>query len=387
MKLDKDTCRRLGMTLFAALAAAICVYFALLRIDAIAGTLDLIRSALTPLTTGIALAYILHPVQVWLEEKLRGKKKRFRRIVKPLSVGMTVLAALVLVTLFMLVVMPQLIDSVKTLIATTPAQLSKLLDTIESYTRANDEIALRFNQLLESAQKSLNDWMENDLLASLLALIGNVLSIANGLVRLFIALIVTVYLMMGWNRYIAQFKKLFLAISKNDALNAAVLETMGQVNRIFTGFITGKLIDSLIIGLLCFVVMTLLGMPYSLLISVIVGVTNIIPMFGPFIGAIPSAFLILLVSPGQCLAFIIFILVLQQVDGNIIGPRILGDSTGLSALYVTIAMLLFSKLFGFFGMIIGVPTFATLYYLVKRLAEAELRRRRLPTDTGEYMKE
>lgn len=387
MKLDKDTCRRLGMTLFAALAAAICVYFALLRIDAIAGTLDLIRSALTPLTTGIVLAYILHPVQVQLEQKLCGKKKRFRRIVKPLSVGITVLAALVLVTLFMLVVMPQLIDSVKTLIATTPEQLSKLLDTIESYTKANDEIALRFDQLLESAQKSLNDWMENELLASLLALIGNVLSIANGLVRLFISLIVTVYLMMGWNRYIAQFKKLFLAISKNDALNTAVLETMAQVNRIFTGFITGKLIDSLIIGLLCFVVMTLLGMPYSLLISVIVGVTNIIPMFGPFIGAIPSAFLILLVSPGQCFAFIIFILVLQQVDGNIIGPRILGDSTGLSALYVTIAMLLFSKLFGFFGMIIGVPTFATLYYLVKRFAEAELRKRRLPTDTGEYMKE
>ena len=125
-------------------------------------------------------------------------------------------------------------------------------------------------------------------------------------------------------------------------------------------------------------------MPYAMLISVIVGVTNIIPMFGPFIGAIPSIFLILLVSPSKCVAFLIFIVVLQQVDGNIIGPRILGNSTGLSALYVTVATLLFGKLLGFLGMIIGVPLFATLYYIVKRLAEYSLKKQNMPVDTSEY---
>ena len=130
--------------------------------------------------------------------------------------------------------------------------------------------------------------------------------------------------------------------------------------------------------------MMILGMPYALLISVIVGVTNVIPMFGPFIGAIPSAFLLLLVSPQKCLIFIIFIIILQQIDGNVIGPRILGNSTGLSALYVTIAILIFGKLFGFFGMIIGVPLFATIYYMIKRLAEYSLKQRGLPTRTSAY---
>ena len=142
--------------------------------------------------------------------------------------------------------------------------------------------------------------------------------------------------------------------------------------------------DSLIVGIICFVCLSLLKIPYGLLISVIVGVTNIIPMFGPFIGAVPSAFLLLLVSPAKCLVFIVFVIILQQVDGNIIGPRILGNSTGLSALYVTVAMLLFGKLMGFLGMIVGVPLFATLYYIVKRLAEYSLGKQGLPTDTDKY---
>ena len=153
---------------------------------------------------------------------------------------------------------------------------------------------------------------------------------------------------------------------------------------IFNGFISGKLVDSLIVGIICFVCLSLLKIPYGLLISVIVGVTNIIPMFGPFIGAVPSAFLLLLVSPAKCLVFIVFVIILQQVDGNIIGPRILGNSTGLSALYVTVAMLLFGKLMGFLGMIVGVPLFATLYYIVKRLAEYSLGKQGLPTDTDKY---
>ena len=159
---------------------------------------------------------------------------------------------------------------------------------------------------------------------------------------------------------------------------------MHQADQIFSGFISGKLLDSLIVGVICFACLTVLKMPYALLVSVIVGVTNIIPMFGPFIGAIPSAFLILLVSPSKCIVFLIFIIILQQLDGNVIGPRILGNSTGLSAFYVTVAMMLFGKLMGFVGMIVGVPLFATLYYIVKRLAEYSLGQQGLPVGTAVY---
>ena len=152
----------------------------------------------------------------------------------------------------------------------------------------------------------------------------------------------------------------------------------------FGGFITGKLIDSLIVGVICYIFMLILRLDYPLIISVIIGVTNIIPMFGPFIGAVPCAFLLLLVSPKQCIIFVIFVFILQQIDGNIIGPMILGDSTGLNSFYVTVAILLFGSLFGFVGMIIGVPLFATIYYVVKRVAEYFLRRRGLPTETSAY---
>ena len=175
-----------------------------------------------------------------------------------------------------------------------------------------------------------------------------------------------------------------ISVSKNEKFNLAVFDVLHQANHIFNGFISGKLVDSLIVGIICFIVMSLLKMPYSLLISVIVGVTNIIPMFGPIIGAVPGAFLLLMISPKQCVIFLIFIVILQQVDGNVIGPRILGNSTGVSALYVTVAILMFGKLWGFLGMLVGVPVFATLYYIVKKFAEQSLRKRGLPTETSEY---
>ena len=159
---------------------------------------------------------------------------------------------------------------------------------------------------------------------------------------------------------------------------------MRQSNKIFGGFISGKLLDSLIIGILCYIGLSFLHMPYTILVSVIVGVTNVIPFFGPYIGAIPSAFLILLVNPQKCIIFIIFILALQQLDGNIIGPKILGDSTGLSAFWVVFSILLGGGLFGFIGMIIGVPTFAVIYYLIKTGVESRLRKKVLPVETLIY---
>ena len=159
---------------------------------------------------------------------------------------------------------------------------------------------------------------------------------------------------------------------------------MRQTHKIFGGFISGKLLDSLIIGILCFIVMSIFNWPYAVLVSVIVGVTNVIPFFGPFIGAIPSAFLILLVDPMTCLYFVIFVFILQQFDGNILGPKILGDSTGLSSFWVIFAILIGGGLFGFIGMLIGVPTFAVIYTLVRSAIEKKLKEKELPCKTEAY---
>ena len=199
-----------------------------------------------------------------------------------------------------------------------------------------------------------------------------------------IAIIVSVYLLMRKDIFAAQSKKIVYSLFPTRAADLIVQEVRSAY-RIMSGFITGKLLDSLIIGVICLVCCNLLQFPYPALISVIIGVTNIIPFFGPFIGAIPCGLLIFLVNPLQAVYFAIFILVLQQFDGNILGPKILGDSTGLASFWVLFSILLFGGLFGFAGMVLGVPVFAMFYSIVSRLVSYGLRARGLPGKTEEYM--
>ena len=198
-----------------------------------------------------------------------------------------------------------------------------------------------------------------------------------------IGVIISVYLLFGKENFSMQSKKAVYAMMKPAHANMLLHLTI-KSNEIFGGFIIGKIIDSAIIGVLCFIGLSLLNMPYTLLVSVIVGVTNVIPFFGPYIGAIPSAILIMLQDPKMGIYFIIFILILQQIDGNIIGPKILGNSTGLSAFWVVFSILLGGGLFGFVGMILGVPTFAVIYYVVKMLVDHRLEQKNLPIETACY---
>lgn len=385
MENDKCTMRRRAMMQFGVLAAAITLYFVFLRFDAVAGVLQTVTKAIQPVVIGFVLAYILRPVAVWLEKKLSSVKP-ISKVARGISIALTMIATICIIWAFCAVVIPQLVESVGGLIAVLPEQMTSLEQTIEEYLQTNEEAAAQFAEVAASVQQYLTDWVQKNLLGSLTAVISNVMGMVSAVISLILSLIVSLYLLLGWERYGAQCRKLFLAYSRNEAFNRDVFESLKHVNGIFNGYIIGKILDSAIVGAICFVGMMILRMPYAILISVIVGVTNVIPVFGPFIGAIPSAFLILLVSPAQCVAFLVFILILQQADGNIIGPHILGDSTGLSALYVTIAILLFGKLLGFVGMLIGVPVFATLYYLVKRVTERRLKARNEPWQTEEYMK-
>lgn len=241
--------------------------------------------------------------------------------------------------------------------------------------------------IYNKALSHLEQWISTDLLSFMNVLLSSIttsiINIFSHLLNFIIGIIVSIYVLISKERFAGQGKKILYAVFKPNAANT-VVTIMRQSNKIFGGFISGKLLDSLIIGILCYIGLSFLQMPYKELVSVIVGVTNIIPFFGPYIGAIPSAFLILLVSPRKCITFLIFVLILQQLDGNIIGPKILGDSTGLSAFWVVFSILLGGGLFGFIGMIIGVPTFAVLYYLIKTAVESRLKRKMLPVETLTY---
>ena len=371
------------ITNFLTLAAAIALLFALLHLGEITSGISTFFSALEPLWVGMAFAYLLCPVASFFEEKLSHFKK-ISRFARPLSVLITSLAVLAFFSLLCAVLLPQLITSVSELAGSLPRLVEAQLQRLQKFLASNNQFASKSTELIESAENMLVTWIKTNLLNTVYNIATSVMTVGSAIINLLLSFIIMIYLLLDRERYINQCRKMFHTVSRNERVNDAVYDTLRQANKMFGGFISGKLIDSLIVGVICFVFMLILGMDYPLIISVIVGVTNIIPMFGPFIGAIPSAFLLLLVSPKQCIIFLIFIIVLQQVDGNIIGPRIMGDSIGLPALYITIAILMFGSLFGFIGMIIGVPTFATLYYVVKRISEYFLRKRGLPTETSAY---
>lgn len=205
----------------------------------------------------------------------------------------------------------------------------------------------------------------------------------NEVTNILIGIIVSLYVLFSKEKFSAQAKKAVYALMSPAHANMAP-HIVGKSNQIFSGFIIGKVIDSLIIGILCYIGTAMLKMPYAPAVSVIVGVTNVIPFFGPYIGAIPSIILIALVNPMKGVYFLVFILLLQQLDGNVIGPKILGDSTGLSAFWVVFAILLGGGLFGFIGMIMGVPTFAVIYYIIQMLINSKLEKKNLPTESEKY---
>jgi len=298
--------------------------------------------------------------------------------------------------------LPQVYFSVIGLIRAMPDYISSLQVWLADFLKSNPDIRAILMPVYETAAASLQEWLQRDLLPRLetmestLKLLESVflpgftgvaavmLEILYWLKDALIALIITVYLLVRKDTFAAQSKKIVYSILPTKKADFIVDETRNAY-RILSGFIIGKIIDSLIIGLICFVGTTAFGFPYPSLISTVVGVTNVIPFFGPFIGAIPCFFLILLVNPMQSLYFALFILALQQFDGNILGPKILGESTGLDAFWVLFSILLFGGLFGFTGMVLGVPVFAMIYSILNRLVRNGLTRRGLPLETDLYL--
>ncbi len=339
---------------------------------------------LSPVIWGFAIAYLLNPLFNLFGRACEGieKKKPRPRLKKFIQIVSTYVVLLAAVTLLGWVIVPQMVASV-----------SGLVQNFQSYASSAQQAANSFINSLNLSPDILQQLQEmtDNLMSSLLSLVSTALphiydfliGVGNGVKNLLIGLIISVYVLWDRDRFAAQVKKMLFAVMKPDHA-ASFIRGCASTHRTFSGFINGKILDSLIIGILCFIGMSIFGMPFPMLISVIVGVTNVIPYFGPFLGAIPSAVLVLLEQPEQTIWFCLFILILQQFDGNILGPKILGESTGLSSFWVIVAILVGGGLFGVLGMFVAVPIFAVLYSLLRSLVASRLRKKQLPEQTDAY---
>ena len=349
----------------------IAFYLFLSNFDEVRLRLNSLGKVIQPFVAGFALAYLLNIPASYLEKNFFTRFK-FRRM---LSILTSYLLAVLLLAVLLSSVVPQVVQSVVDLVNNSEGYINNLNATA---LWLSDRFGLD-QQELEPLLISYQDLLRRAaslITAALPQLLDFGMAVGNGLVTALTAVISSVYMLTSKHALIGQLRRVTYALLSRDKADR-VLRISRQANEVFSGFIAGKIIESAIIGMLCFAGMTIFRMQYALLISVVVGVTNVIPFFGPFIGAIPSIMILLIVDPWDALYFGIFVLALQQFDGNILGPKILGDSTGLSPIWVLVAIIVGGGLFGFAGMLLGVPTFAVLYALTREWVTDRLRARGL----------
>lgn len=326
-----------------------------------------------PFIWGIAIAFILN-IPVKLIEKNLGNSKFFKGMKRSFSITLTFLFFILAITLFILFVIPQLLSSISTLMNSIPEYLSQFEKFLEVNAINNSQSQVMMQNIINEL---LNMWKEilkvtSQIVGTSLGyLLDFTLGITYGVINFFLALILAIYMLASKEILISQLKLIIYAfVSKNKA--DRIIELGKMCNEMFSKFILGQCTEALVIGVLCFIGMIILKMPYALLISVVIGVTALIPVFGAFLGTIPSAFIILIMDPIKALWFIIFIIVLQQLEGNLIYPRVVGSSIGLSALWVMFAMIVGGSLFGIIGMLIGIPIFGVVFKILKRVANRKI---------------
>lgn len=366
---------------------ALIIYF-IFNFKIISAFVSNLLSILSPIFVGFVIAYLINPVVNLFEKKVflfKKAKKDMQRIKRLLSVLCAYVVVLAVLTAILAIIIPQLYSSFETFVNNISSYQEKLegwadslFDKSSRYYPIVQRLITFFDEFLDKAVAYVTE-----LFPKAISLIKSVSVIV---VNLLVSIFVSIYMISRKEHLIAQMKKLICSVFNSKWVQR--IEDFSQMlDDSVGGFIRGKLIDSAIIGVLCYIVMIILRLDYAMLISVIVGVTNVIPFFGPFIGAIPSAFILLMVNPREVIPFLIAILLIQQLDGNFIGPKILGSSMGLSAFWVLVAIVVMSGLFGFAGMIIGVPIFSVVYVLVERLVDKRLEAKQLPVEVESYYHE
>jgi len=390
---DKKSCLRWGLTAFLTVCGILAFYDTFFLTGTLQKFFTKLMGILAPVLYGCAMAYLLAPVVNFLERKplkklVAGKWKKGRAWARAISIFLTWAAVGILVYLLMNILIPQLTVSVTNLVNNAEVYYRKIYDWFNHLLDNNPDVESWVLRQVNTYYQDIVNYLSEHLLPQAQQMVtlitGGIWGFVKFFLNLVVGMIVSIYLLAMKEKSTARCCKLVYGLFKEETAYWIVRGTR-RADRIFSGFVRGKLLDSLIIGILCFIGCSLLHMPYTPLISVIVGVTNVIPFFGPFLGAVPSAFLILLVSPLQCLYFVLFIIGLQQLDGNVIGPMILGDSTGLSSFWVVVAILVGGGFWGVVGMFLGVPVFACFYTLVRFLINRRLARRHMPVEAHVYV--
>lgn len=377
----------IGIMLFIVVACSVLYYFAFFKDKTLFGFMKSIMSNLSPFIFGSVLAYMLKPICA-VFEKWTGRlfsKMKNKRHARNLSICISIFitAVLFLLVIYMLLaaVIPQVIDSGKLLVGNIPEWYTNIIEWLKSITK-DTAMQQTIDDFAADGMANIQEWITKFMSIDSNALYNNILSgltvgvkgVLTFLKNILIGSVACLYILAQRKKLASQGKLIIYSVFKEKWADK-IMDELKYIDRMFSGFINGKIVDSIIIGIITFIVTKIFRIPYAPLISVVVGITNIIPFFGPFIGAIPSAFIVLMVSPLKCLYFIIMIIAIQQFDGNILGPKILGNTTGVSSFWVLFSITFFGGLFGFVGMIIGVPLFAVLYDIVKRLMHRGLAKR------------
>lgn len=368
------------------LCLGIAFVFLFLNLDAVGRFFKKLLDVCMPLIYGAFIAYILNPLMKFFEEKVFRSKKGeglSRTARRALSVGMSMLSLFLFLALFISMIVPQLVISIQDIALKFPDYLDELHKLADSIAKTGGFVA----EAVESLLASLNSFMDRsyELLQEYLPLITTYLqSFATAVFDIILGLVFAVYFLCAKEHIAAQAKKLANALFSTKYYEK-LLYIITLTDKTFGKYFVGAILDSLLVGFICFLLVQLFGMPYAPLIGVVIGITNIIPIFGPFIGAIPSAIILFVHNPAYAFYFAIMILVVQQIDGNIIAPRIHGASTGLAPVWIITAITLMSGLFGVVGMFIGVPCFSVLYTLIKQYVERKLEKKSFSTDTLAYM--
>ena len=372
MKTNK-TYLRLGATLVASACVVLVFYDTFFQSRVLLDFFDKLTGVLSPVIYGLAFSYLLAPIVDFFGRCIeRAFPKVKASVVRGLSILITWLCVIAMIYLMFCILIPELVESVKTLAANFESYYKTVYNWVTALVEnenlfsdevLSDQVLSALNDYYDKLVKWITDTVIPQAQVAIVAVTGGIWSVIIFLKNLLIGMMISVYLLARKEGFARQSKKLLYAILP-ELPYRRTLRAVAEADRIFSGFVRGKLLDSLIIGIICFICCSIFKFPYTPIISVFVGVTNIIPIFGPFLGAVPSAFLILLVNPRQCLYFILFIIALQQFDGNILGPKILGKSTGISSFWVIVAIVVGGGFGGVLGMFLGVPIFACINSLV-----------------------
>lgn len=387
---------RIGFIAFGVIAASICFYYLIFHGDRFSNQINELLKVISPVMYGIIIAYLLTPLVNGLEtyllkpilQRMKQNSKRAQKYMRGVSIIMTLVIVGMLIYTFFSILIPNIVTSIRTISVQFPTYIENLTNWSTRFLADNPDIEVMVVRFLDTYSEEFYDYLNNTIVPQMETIIKQVslslISLLKILWNFIIGFVIAIYVMYSKETFAGQAKKIVYSIFRTATANQFIKDVRFASDT-FIGFISGKIVDSFIIGCICFVGTSVLKMPYALLVSVIVGVTNIIPFFGPYLGAVPSAVLILMVSPVKCAYFIIFILILQQVDGNLIGPKILGQSTGLSGFWVLFSITVFGGIMGISGMIIGVPLFAVLYAFIRRHTNKMLEKRGLPTQTEQYL--